>query len=171
MVEQGSSLASFLSTLLSFDAERAFSGWVLRFLLWSPSAPLRLADPQSMPLPLPPIPQPNPTFWPSFSTRFHVQVSGPSLRASAWSFLLSSPSPQITSFSSTTSLLIFYLLGPSISDRECRSGFIQLYLQFYQFWLYVIWSSVVRHMHVNDCYVFLEYQPPFSLYNACLYSW
>ena len=52
----------------------------------------------------------------------------------------------------------------SISDGGVEvscygTGFMYFSLQFYLFLPHIIWHSVVRHIHIKDCYVFLENLP------------
>lgn len=72
-------------------------------------------------------------------------------------------------FSSTMSLLIFYLLDLPVTDSGVlKSPTIIVCSSFSQcnsisFLLHVVWCSIVRHIHLKDCYVFLEN------WSICLY--
>lgn len=41
----------------------------------------------------------------------------------------------------------------SVEISRCYCGFVYFFLQFYQFLLQVFWSSVIRCIYIEDCYV------------------
>ena len=50
----------------------------------------------------------------------------------------------------------------SIEISNYNYGFVDFSLEFSQFLPHVFWCSVVRYIHINDCYVFLENWPLYS---------
>lgn len=47
----------------------------------------------------------------------------------------------------------------SIENSKTDTGFIYFSLQLYQFLPHIVWCSVVKHVHVKVCYIFLENWP------------
>lgn len=52
---------------------------------------------------------------------------------------------------------------------SCNCWFFYLSLYFYQFLPYVFWCSIVEHIDIKDCYIFLENWPLLTLCSISLY--